>query len=81
MTVCVAAICDNGKTIILVSDRMIGPGFIESEPNLNKVIKLHGQWWVREPYDWHHCVANEHSVAMTVVNRQFHQQCSLAGCW
>jgi hypothetical protein len=46
MTVCVAAICDNGKTIILVSDRMIGPGFIESEPNLNKVIKLHGQWWV-----------------------------------
>jgi len=30
MTVCVAAICDKGKTIILVSDRMIGSGFIES---------------------------------------------------
>jgi 20S proteasome alpha/beta subunit len=46
MTVCVAAICDNGKTIILVSDRMIGPGFIESEPNINKVIKLHDEWWL-----------------------------------
>jgi 20S proteasome alpha/beta subunit len=46
MTVCVAAICDNGKTIILVSDRMIGPGFIESEPNINKVVKLHSQWWL-----------------------------------
>ena len=46
MTVCVATICDNGKTIILVSDRMIGPGFIESEPNINKVIKLHDQWWL-----------------------------------
>jgi len=46
MTVCVAAICDNGKTIILVSDRMIGPGFIESEPNINKVIKVHDQWWL-----------------------------------
>jgi hypothetical protein len=46
MTVCVAAICDNGKTIILVSDRMIGPGFIESEPNINKVVTLHGQWWL-----------------------------------
>jgi hypothetical protein len=46
MTVCVAAICDNSKTIILVSDRMIGPGFIESEPNINKIIKLHDQWWL-----------------------------------
>jgi hypothetical protein len=46
MTVCVAAICENGKTIILVSDRMIGPGFIESEPNINKVVKLNPHWWV-----------------------------------
>jgi hypothetical protein len=46
MTVCVAAISDNGKTLILVSDRMIGPGFIESEPNINKVVRLHSQWWV-----------------------------------
>jgi 20S proteasome alpha/beta subunit len=45
MTVCVAAICDNGKTIILVSDKMIGTGFIESEPDINKLLTLHKDWW------------------------------------
>lgn len=46
MTVCVAAICDNGKTIILVADRMIGVGYIESEPEINKLRELCKDWWV-----------------------------------
>lgn len=46
MTVCVAAICDNGKTLILVADKMIGIGFIESEPDINKLLVLDKDWWV-----------------------------------
>jgi hypothetical protein len=46
MTVCVATICDNGKSIILVADKMIGIGFIESEPDINKLLQLHKDWWV-----------------------------------
>jgi 20S proteasome alpha/beta subunit len=46
MTVCVATICDDGKTIILVADRMIGIGFIESEPDIHKLLELHKEWWI-----------------------------------
>ena len=46
MTVCVAAICDNGKALVLVADKMIGIGFIESEPDINKLKELHKGWWV-----------------------------------
>ncbi len=46
MTCCVAAICDDGKTIILVADRMVGVGFIESEPDINKLRQLHKDWWI-----------------------------------
>jgi hypothetical protein len=46
MTVCVAAVCDDGKSIILVADKMIGIGFIESEPDIHKLLQLHKDWWV-----------------------------------
>lgn len=46
MTCCVAALCDKAKSIILVSDRMLGMGMIESEPEINKVLQLHKNWRV-----------------------------------
>lgn len=46
MTCCIAAICDDGKNIVLVADKMIGIGFIESEPDINKLLQLNKSWWV-----------------------------------
>lgn len=46
MTVCVATICDNGKTLILVADKMIGIGYIESELNITKLRDLCKGWWI-----------------------------------
>jgi hypothetical protein len=46
MTCCVASICDEGKSIVLVSDKMIGTGMIESEPEISKVLWLHKNWRV-----------------------------------
>jgi hypothetical protein len=37
MTCCVAALCDKAKSIVLISDKMIGTGMIESEPEITKV--------------------------------------------
>ena len=46
MTCCVAALCDDGKTIIMVADKLIGIGFIESEPDISKLLELHFGWKV-----------------------------------
>jgi 20S proteasome alpha/beta subunit len=46
MTCCVAAICDKKKTIVLISDKMIGTQMIESEPEITKVISIHTNWRV-----------------------------------
>jgi hypothetical protein len=44
MTCCVAAICDDGSTIIFAADRMVGVGFIESEMDISKIAELHRGW-------------------------------------
>src|SRR5262249_54209119 len=46
MTCCVAALCDNRKSIVLVSDKMVGMGMIEAEPEISKILQLHKQWRV-----------------------------------
>jgi len=46
MTCCVSALCDGGKSIILVADRMVGTGMIEGEPDIKKVRQLHKDWRV-----------------------------------
>lgn len=46
MTCCVACICDDGKTIVSVADRMVGVGFIESELDISKMLELHNGWRV-----------------------------------
>ncbi len=44
MTCCVAALCDQAKSIILVSDKMVGMGMIEGQPDIMKVFWLHKDW-------------------------------------
>jgi hypothetical protein len=46
MTVCVGMLCDNAKAIVLVSDKLSGIGYIQTEPETKKRIKLHEDWWV-----------------------------------
>lgn len=46
MTVCIAALCDNRKSILLVADRMIGLAIAEAELNIRKTLPLHPDWWV-----------------------------------
>ena len=46
MTCCVAALCDDGKTLILISDRMFTTWTIQSVLDINKLRKLSKHWWV-----------------------------------
>lgn len=46
MTCCVAALCDDRKAIVLVSDKMISMVGMESEPDISKVFKVHRDWRV-----------------------------------
>ncbi len=46
MTTCVAALCDARKTIVLVADRLVGYGFVQSEPEIAKRLELHNNWHV-----------------------------------
>jgi hypothetical protein len=46
MTVCVAALCDNRKTLILAADKMVGVGYIESDLDIEKALRIHRDWWV-----------------------------------
>lgn len=46
MTTCVAAVCDDGNAIVLVADKMIGVGYIESELEITKMRPLHREWWM-----------------------------------
>ncbi len=46
MTCCVAAICDAGKTLVMIADRMIGIGIIQSEPDITKLRAVYKDCWV-----------------------------------
>jgi hypothetical protein len=46
MTVCIAALCNKRKTLILAADKMIGSVMIETEAEIQKITKLHRDWWV-----------------------------------
>jgi 20S proteasome alpha/beta subunit len=45
MTVCVAAVCEERKAIVIPADKMIGMGFIEAEPDIEKIQRIHKDWW------------------------------------
>jgi 20S proteasome alpha/beta subunit len=46
MTVCVAALCDKGKGLVLASDKMIGSASIEAELDIEKTFQVHQKWRV-----------------------------------
>jgi hypothetical protein len=46
MTTCVAAITDDGEALLLIADKMIGVGWVESELEITKMRELHKDWWV-----------------------------------
>jgi 20S proteasome alpha/beta subunit len=46
MTTCVAVICDDGNAIVLVADKMIGIGYVESELEITKMRQIHRNWWI-----------------------------------
>ena len=46
MTCCAAALSDNRRTLILVSDRKIGFEMISTDPDTEKVRQVHQYWWL-----------------------------------
>jgi hypothetical protein len=46
MTCCVAALCDDWKTLILIADKMIGNWAIQSEFNITKIRQIDDMWWL-----------------------------------
>jgi 20S proteasome alpha/beta subunit len=46
MTTCIAAVTDEGKALILVADKMVGVGWVESELEISKMREIHQDWWV-----------------------------------
>lgn len=46
MTTCAASVCDEGNAIVLVADKMIGMGYVESELEITKMRQIHRDWWM-----------------------------------
>ena len=46
MTVCVATLCDLGRAIVLVADKMVGKGYVEAEPEIIKLQQIHPHWFM-----------------------------------
>ena len=45
MTLCIAALADERKTLVMAADRMISLTFIESELDVSKIVPLKQDWW------------------------------------
>ena len=46
MTLCVVAMCENRRAIVMAADRMISQGFIQAELEIEKIVAVHPDWWV-----------------------------------
>jgi hypothetical protein len=46
MTVCLATLCDQGRAIVLVADKMVGVGYVEGELANVKMQPIHSQWFM-----------------------------------
>jgi 20S proteasome alpha/beta subunit len=44
MTVCVAVLCDEGRAVVLASDKRIGKGYIEEDLQISKLQVIHPHW-------------------------------------
>jgi 20S proteasome alpha/beta subunit len=47
VTCCVAALAEESRVLMLMSDRMIGTDAIAGEPDIRKAIQIHQDWWVQ----------------------------------
>ncbi len=46
MTVCLATLCDLGRAIVLVADKMVGKVYIEAEMEITKLQLIHPLWFM-----------------------------------
>jgi len=46
MTLCIAALADDRKAIVMAADRMVSTAFIESELEISKIIPIGDNWWI-----------------------------------
>jgi len=46
MTLCIAALADDRKALVMAADRMISLPFIESELDVSKILPIAENWWV-----------------------------------
>jgi hypothetical protein len=46
MTICIATLCDDRKTIIVAADKMVGMGAIQRELAIKKLYQVHKNWWL-----------------------------------
>ena len=46
MTLCIAALADERKAIVMAADRMVGTTFIESELEISKIIQVDDHCWI-----------------------------------
>src|SRR5712691_9331099 len=66
MTVCVAALADDGKSLVYAADKMIGAGFIETELGQEKILRLGDKWRVL-------ISGNDVAPAFDIVDRARHK--------
>ena len=46
MTLCIAAMAEDRKAIVMAADRMVSTAFIESELEISKIIPIGDHWWI-----------------------------------
>jgi len=46
MTLCIAALCEGGRTLVMAADSMASLGFVCAELDIHKVRRIHRNWWV-----------------------------------
>jgi hypothetical protein len=46
MTVCLAALCEEGKAVVLVADKMVGKVYVEAELQISKLQLIHPHWFL-----------------------------------
>ncbi|HEY8768714.1 MAG TPA: hypothetical protein VIP09_15890, partial [Dehalococcoidia bacterium] len=45
MTICIAALCEDRKSIVLAADRMVSNYLAQAETSVTKIMKVHDRWW------------------------------------
>ena len=46
MTLCIATLCEGAQTLIMASDNFLTMGFVSAELPIEKLRRIHPDWWV-----------------------------------